>query len=161
MYEQQINAYFDDPARRVQLVEAISRLVRIRSVREEPQPGMPFGPGPAAALDEALKLAGELGFATKNYDNYVGAVDLNDKDTALHILCHLDVVGEGTGWTVTEPYEPKEVDGMLYGRGTDDDKGPAVAAWAPTRRAAPATLSIIMGRSPTPPAPSPPTGSSR
>ena len=72
MYEQQINAYFDAPARRAQLVEAVSRLVRIRSVREEPQPGMPFGPGPAAALDEALKLAGELGFATKNYDNYVG-----------------------------------------------------------------------------------------
>ena len=48
----------------------------------------------------------------------VGTVDLNDQDTALHILCHLDVVGEGTGWTVTAPYEPKEVDGMLYGRGT-------------------------------------------
>ena len=128
MYEQQIHAYFDDPARRTQLVEAISRLVRVRSVREDPQPGLPFGPGPAAALKEALDLAGELGFSTKNYDNYVGAVDLNDGDTALHILCHLDVVGEGTGWTVTEPYEPKEVDGMLYGRGTDDDKGPAVAA---------------------------------
>ena len=58
MYEQQINAYFDDPARRVQLVEAISRLVRIRSVREEPQPGMPFGPGPAAALSRAAGTAG-------------------------------------------------------------------------------------------------------
>ena len=128
MYEQQINAYFDDPARRAKLVEAISRLVRVRSVREEARPGMPFGPGPAAALAEALELAGELGFAVKNYDNYVGAVDLNGQDTAVHILCHLDVVGEGTGWTVTEPYAPKEVDGMLYGRGTDDDKGPAVAA---------------------------------
>ena len=128
MYQDKINAYFDDPARRQQLVECISRLVRIRSVREEAQPGMPFGPGPAAALAEALKLAGELGFATKNYDNYVGAVDFNDQETQLHILCHLDVVGEGTGWTVTEPYEPIEVDGMLYGRGTDDDKGPAVAA---------------------------------
>ena len=125
MYQDKLNAYFDDPARRQQLVEAISRLVRIRSVREEAQPGMPFGPGPAAALAEALKLAGELGFATKNYDNYVGAVDFNDQETQLHILCHLDVVGEGTGWTVTEPYEPIEVDGMLYGRGTDDDKGPA------------------------------------
>lgn len=128
MYQDKINAYFDDPARRQQLVESISRLVRIRSVREEAQPGMPFGPGPAAALAEALKLAGELGFATKNYDNYVGAVDFNDQETQLHILCHLDVVGEGTGWTVTEPYAPVEVDGMLYGRGTDDDKGPAVAA---------------------------------
>ena len=128
MYQEQINAYFDDPARRQQLVEMISRLVRIRSVREEAQPGMPFGPGPAAALAEGLRLAEELGFATKNYDNYVGAVDMNDLETQLHILCHLDVVGEGTGWTVTQPYEPIEVDGMLYGRGTDDDKGPAVAA---------------------------------
>ena len=128
MYQEQINAYFDDPARRQQLVEMTSRLVRIRSVREEAQPGMPFGPGPAAALAEGLRLAEELGFATKNYDNYVGAVDMNDLETQLHILCHLDVVGEGTGWTVTEPYEPIEVDGMLYGRGTDDDKGPAVAA---------------------------------
>lgn len=128
MYQEQINAYFDDPARRQQLVEMISRLVRIRSVREEAQPGMPFGPGPAAALAEGLRLAEELGFATKNYDNYVGAVDMNDLETQLHILCHLDVVGEGTGWTVTQPYEPIEVAGMLYGRGTDDDKGPAVAA---------------------------------
>ena len=127
MYQDQINAYFDDPARRQQLVEMISRLVRIRSVREEAQPGMPFGPGPAAALAEGLKLAEELGFSVKNYDNYVGAVDFNDQETQLHILCHLDVVGEGTGWTVTEPYEPIEVDGMLYGRGTDDDKGPVAA----------------------------------
>ena len=127
MYEEKINAYFDAPERRAELVEAISRLVRIRSVREEPLPGMPFGPGPAAALAEGLKLAEELGFATRNYDNYVGTADLNDKETALHILCHLDVVGEGTGWTVTEPYAPKEVDGMLYGRGTDDDKGPVAA----------------------------------
>ena len=127
MYQDQINAYFDDPARRQQRVEAISRLVRIRSVREEAQPGMPFGPGPAAALAEGLKLAEELGFSVKNYDNYVGAVDFNDQETKLHILCHLDVVGEGTGWTVTEPYEPIEVDGMLYGRGTDDDKGPVAA----------------------------------
>ena len=127
MYEEKINAYFDAPERRAELVEAISRLVRIRSVREEPLPGMPFGPGPAAALAEGLKLAEELGFATRNYDNYVGTADLNDKETALHILCHLDVVGEGTGWTVTEPYVPKEVDGMLYGRGTDDDKGPVAA----------------------------------
>lgn len=127
MYQDQINAYFDDPARRQQLVEMISRLVRIRSVREEAQPGMPFGPGPTAALAEGLKLAEELGFAAKNYDNYVGAVDFNHQETQLHILCHLDVVGEGTGWTVTEPYEPVEVDGMLYGRGTDDDKGPVAA----------------------------------
>ena len=128
MYEEQINAYFDDPSAEAALVEAVSRLVRIRSVREPAQPGKPFGAGPAEALAEALTLAGELGFATRNYENYVGTADLNDQETLVHILGHLDVVGEGTGWTVTDPYIPKVVDGMLYGRGTDDDKGPLMAA---------------------------------
>ena len=56
MYEEKINAYFDAPERRAELVEAISRLVRIRSVREEPLPGMPFGPGPAAADDQHVRI---------------------------------------------------------------------------------------------------------
>ena len=36
MYEEKINAYFDAPERRAELVEAISRLVRIRSVIQSP-----------------------------------------------------------------------------------------------------------------------------
>ena len=126
-YEEQIRAYFDDPARQRELVEAVCRLVSIRSVKGEPQPGMPFGEGPARALEEALKLCGELGFVTQNHDGYVGTAELNDKDTILHILAHMDVVGEGKGWD-TDPYGPVEKDGVLYGRGVADDKGPAVAA---------------------------------
>lgn len=127
MYEQEISAYFDDPARRRELVEAVSRLVAVKSVKGESAPGAPFGPGPKAALEEGLKLCGELGFATRNYDNYVGLADLNDKPTQLHILGHLDVVGEGKGWD-TDPYTCVEKDGMLYGRGVSDDKGPVCAA---------------------------------
>ena len=128
MYEEQISAYFDDPEVERALVAAVSRLCAIRSVREDPRPGMPFGPGPDKALREALALCGELGFATGNCDGYVGTADLNGGETALHILGHLDVVGEGTGWSVTGPYSPKLVDGLLYGRGVSDDKGPVCAA---------------------------------
>ena len=126
-YEAQIRAYFGDPAKQRELVAAVCRLVSVRSVKGEAQPGMPFGEGPARALDEALKLCDELGFATENHDGYVGTAELNDKDTILHILAHMDVVGEGKGWD-TDPYGPVEKDGVLYGRGVADDKGPAVAA---------------------------------
>ena len=127
MYEEQIHAYFDDPKARETLIAAISRLVAVKSVRGEAQPGMPYGPGPAAALAEGLKLAGEWGFHTENHENQVGTADLNDKETRLHILGHLDVVGEGKGWS-TDPYTCVEKDGMLYGRGVSDDKGPVVCA---------------------------------
>lgn len=123
-----INAYFDSPEKEAELIAAISRLVRIPSVKGRTMPGIPFGNGPLRCLEEALTLASEMGFSTQNYDHYVGLVDFNDKETKLHILGHLDVVGEGNGWTVTEPFTPLLKDGMLYGRGTDDDKGPTVAA---------------------------------
>lgn len=128
LYEDRINDWFDQPARAHALTEGISRLIRINSVRGEARPGMPFGPGPARALAEALDMARALGFSATNYDNYVGTVDLNENPTALHILAHLDVVDGGTGWTVTEPFTPRLTEGLLYGRGAIDDKGPAVAA---------------------------------
>ena len=126
IWKDQIENYFAQ--REEELVGTISRLVKIPSIREEAKPGKPFGEGPARALEEALAICREWGFSTENIDGYVGVADLNEAETALHILGHLDVVGPGTGWTVTEPFEPKMVDGMLYGRGTSDDKGPVIAA---------------------------------
>ena len=126
MYKERIESYFADKEQ--MLVDAVCRLVSIDSVEGEAAPGAPFGPGPAAALDEALKLAGEWGLVTTNHEGYVGTADLNDKEDALHILGHLDVVAPGDGWTVTQPYAPLVSDGMIFGRGTDDDKGPVVAS---------------------------------
>ncbi len=125
--KERIDSYFDDPGTRARLIAAISRLVAVKSVKGEAAPEAPFGPGPRAALDEALKLCGELGFRTRDYDHYVGLADMNDRDTQLHILAHLDVVGEGSGWD-TDPYTCVEKDGILYGRGVSDDKGPLCAA---------------------------------
>ena len=128
MYQQQIEAYFHSAEHRQQMLDAIVRLCRIPSEKGSPMPGKPYGEGPAAALGEALKLAQELGFPVKNYDNYVGAVDLCDKASRLDILAHLDVVPAGEGWTVTEPFAPLVVGDRIYGRGTADDKGPAICA---------------------------------
>jgi succinyl-diaminopimelate desuccinylase len=120
----QIDAWID--AHREDLISDITRLVAIKSVTGDAAPGLPFGEGPARALDEALALCAEYGFRTKNYDHYVGTAHLNERKTALDILVHLDVVGEGEGWS-EDPYKASVKGDTLYGRGTDDDKGPAVA----------------------------------
>lgn len=115
-------------AHRAELISDTARLVAVRSVRGEPAPDAPFGPGPKQALDTALALCREYGFAVRDYDGCVGTADLNDLPSNLDILGHLDVVGEGGGWE-TDPYTAVEKDdGCLYGRGTDDDKGPVAAA---------------------------------
>ncbi len=108
-------------------IRDVSRLVAIRSVSGEAENGKPFGPGPAAALEEAMRICREKGFRVTDHEGYVMTADLCAEEHALDILAHLDVVGEGEGWD-TDPYTATEKDGCLYGRGTDDDKGPAVAA---------------------------------
>lgn len=108
-------------------IRDVSRLVAIRSVSGEAEAGKPFGQGPAAALEEAMKICREKGFRVTDHEGYVMTADLCAEESALDILAHLDVVGEGEGWD-TDPYTAVEKDGCLYGRGTDDDKGPAVAA---------------------------------
>ncbi len=125
MYKDRINEYFE--SHRHEIIHNIGRLISVRSVKGEALEGMPFGSGPAEALKLALEISGGLGFICKNYENYVGTVDINDRDTSLGILAHLDVVAEGTNWTF-EPYKGTLKDGKLYGRGAGDDKGPAVAA---------------------------------
>ena len=125
-YREAIDKYFD--ANWFPMMKDIARIVSINSEKMPAEEGMPFGRGPYEALQEFFELAKEHGFEPKNYDNYVGAIDLNDKEKQLDILAHLDVVPAGEGWTVCDPFEPVIKDGRIYGRGTADDKGPAIVA---------------------------------
>lgn len=126
MYKEKIEAYID--AHRQEMIDDICTLCRINSEKMPYKVGKPFGEGTFTALAKALAMAEDYGFHIKNHDNYVGTVDLNNGSRNLDILAHLDVVPAGEGWTVTEPFSPIEKDGKLYGRGTADDKGPAIAA---------------------------------
>jgi len=126
MYKEKIDAFID--AHVDEMIEDICELCRINSERMPAEEDMPYGPGAAECLDAALDMAEGYGFEVVDYDGYVGCVDLNEKPKQLDILAHLDVVPAGEGWEVTEPFEPIVKDGKLYGRGTADDKGPAVAA---------------------------------
>jgi len=102
-------------------------LVGFRSVEGEALPGKPFGNTVAACLDSALLISKKLGLSGKNLDGYCGIIDDGNGEETLGILCHLDIVPEGDGWEYP-PYEGRIVDNKMYGRGTIDDKGPAIAA---------------------------------
>lgn len=110
------------------MLRDIKELVAIPSVRGEAAEGMPYGIGPAMALRKATEMMERQSLTVKTYDDCVAAGDLTDLPAGLDILAHLDVVPAGNGWSVCEPFSPVEKDGNLYGRGTIDDKGPAVAA---------------------------------
>lgn len=112
------------------LKKALIELVRIPSVCDEGAGGFPFGKNIDQALRKALHIAGELGFRTKYGEGgYYGYAEVGEGKEMLGILGHLDVVPAGklTDWK-RDPFDPAEKDGMLYGRGTQDDKGPLVAS---------------------------------
>lgn len=131
----------------------IARLVEIPSFEEldKAAPGAPFGPGPRAALTEALAIAERMGFDTTDVDGYAGFAELpGESETQLGIIGHVDVVPAGPGWTFP-PYEVTIRDGYLIGRGTLDDKGPlmvclyALKFWKDQGRKLPYTFRFIFG----------------
>ena len=70
------------------IVADIERVVRIESTEDLPaaKPGAPFGPGPRAALTEALDIARGMGFEVHDVDGYVGYADLpGGSDTQIGI----------------------------------------------------------------------------
>lgn len=114
-----------------EIIEHTMNLVRIPSVLKENEEvdGVKyrFGYNNKVALDYFLNLAKEMGFKTKNIENVCGEVEYGEGEEIFACLCHLDVVPADGNWT-NPPYEPWIEDGKIFGRGTSDDKGPAVCS---------------------------------
>lgn len=115
---------------REEMVSDLYSLVRRKSVAGIPEEGAPFGTGVAEAYACMMSLAEREGFDTFDVDGYGGHIDFGDseEDGIMGILCHLDVVAEGSGWSC-DPFGGEVRDGVMYGRGTLDDKGPTIAAF--------------------------------
>ena len=109
-----------------QIKKSISEIVKIDSAQARAEVGAPFGRGAKEALDLFLNLASSLGFEVKDYDGYAGEVIFGQGEE-FAILAHLDVVPAGNGWT-RDPFggEIDEISRKIWGRGTMDDKGPAI-----------------------------------
>lgn len=109
------------------MLRTLCECISIKSVKAEPEKGMPYGRGIYRALDYILKTADKMGFKTKNIDGYAGYIEYGEGEEMVGVLGHIDVVPEGSGWN-TEPFAGVVDDVKITGRGALDDKGPVVAA---------------------------------
>lgn len=109
-------------------ITALRQLIQIPSVKSEATDNEPFGKQIGEALDFFLAHAKGLGFQTRNLDHYVGIVEMGEGEEELGILVHLDVVpaGDRSKWRF-DPFSAEIHEGAIWGRGTLDDKGPAMA----------------------------------
>lgn len=112
---------------RSDIIAAVRQSVAIPSVKGRPIPGAPYGPGPKAALEDALALGRRLGLSTGSLGDRVGWVEYGDGEEMVMALGHLDVVPAGEGWTYP-PFGGEIHGGCMYGRGVLDDKGPTIGA---------------------------------
>ncbi|NPA22679.1 MAG: M20 family metallopeptidase [Crenarchaeota archaeon] len=63
-----------------------------------------------------------------DYPRYILLARIGSRGPTVHFNGHYDVVPGGTGWTVTEPFKPRLVNGRIYGRGSTDMKGGIASA---------------------------------
>lgn len=116
--------------RKDDLIRDTQQFLQIKSVWEEEsaKEGAPFGEGVEKALSFMLHKGELEGFSSKNLEGYAGHLEMGQGEELVGILCHVDVVPEGDGWT-TPAYSADIREGKIFARGAIDDKGPTMAAY--------------------------------
>jgi succinyl-diaminopimelate desuccinylase len=112
------------------LIEDAQKLLRIKSLLDEENATdhAPLGEGVKEALDFMLKLGEKDGFKSKNVGNLAGHLEFGEGEEIVGVLCHVDVVPEGDGWT-SDPFGAEIREEKIFARGAIDDKGPTMAAY--------------------------------
>ncbi|GGP07713.1 Sapep family Mn(2+)-dependent dipeptidase [Oceanobacillus neutriphilus] len=126
LYQEKLQFYEE------QLMEDLADLVAIRSVRDEEtkQPGAPFGKDIRNIFDRMAAISERDDFKSSDFDGYAMHVEHGDGKEIIGILAHLDIVPEGEkkDW-LFDPFTLTRHGEYLYGRGVNDDKAPALAAY--------------------------------
>lgn len=114
----------------IEFLGNLDRLISIPSYYQEDKSIYPFGENIQKVLEEMLSICKELGFKTYiDPEGYYGYAEVGEGDKLVGVLGHLDVVPPGNleKWD-NPPFSPVIKDGKYYGRGSQDDKGPTLAA---------------------------------
>jgi succinyl-diaminopimelate desuccinylase len=113
------------PEHKDEMVQSLLGLLRIDSVGAPPLEGKPFGTEVDRAILYFISEAEKYGLKTRNVDGYAAHAEVGEGKEMAMALTHVDIVPAGTGWDHDPFGEVHE--GMIYGRGTTDNKGPTVA----------------------------------
>ena len=117
---------------KMDIIRSAQELVMIPSMYSNDKSPYPFGEQIDNCLKKTLEICKGLGFRTFYGDGYYGYAEIGPIDDSIDIvgvLCHIDVVPPGNmnDW-VFDPFGARLHDGKIYGRGSQDDKGPTVSA---------------------------------
>lgn len=113
-------------AHREEFVRDLASLIAIPSVANYEDVHYPMGYECKRAAVQFAELGKKYGFAIENDAYYTVSVLSNARSSVpeeLGMLGHLDVVPAGEGWK-TPPFSAVERDGYIFGRGSNDNKGP-------------------------------------
>ncbi len=120
-HDAKIRAWID--AHKEEMIRDLFALCRIPSVRGEAEENAPYGRECARALQASADLFAKHGFkvrveAARGY----ALARLEKGEKTIGLYGHSDVVPAGDGWIKTQPFQPCNIDGVLFGRGVGDNK---------------------------------------
>lgn len=110
-------------------IQLLQEWIRIPSVDDSTRSskGKPYGEGVYQALQYIGKIAQQDGFEVDYCDGHVTEISYG-KGPLIAVYAHADVVPVSDQWK-HPPFGAVIEKGRMYGRGTSDDKGPAMAAY--------------------------------
>lgn len=112
---------------RDEMVETLSELLMFCTVSgaSAPEERSQYANEFSRAFSFLSSLARRMGFTWRNYDNRVAVVEMTGGAEVIGLPLHIDVVPAGEGWHYPA-FGGMVEDGVIYGRGAQDDKGPIV-----------------------------------
>lgn len=112
-----------------QAIIALQQFIRIDSTydAQSVDEKKPYGKGVAKALAYFAKLGREMGFKIRDVDGHAVELSYGEEGPLIGVYGHADVVPVSGTWTYP-PFSGTYKDGVIYGRGAIDDKGPLTAA---------------------------------
>ncbi|MDR0904622.1 MAG: Sapep family Mn(2+)-dependent dipeptidase [Oscillospiraceae bacterium] len=110
------------------LIADLTQLINTKSVLDKPEAGAPYGRGARDALDLSREILRKLGIETEVFEDCMAEGDIGD-GAELGILVHVDTVAANPDEWQSDPFVTDIRDGVIYGRGATDNKGPAIAAF--------------------------------